>query len=347
MKALQRIVSVTLVVAVLLMSSGCAGMRAKFKSSKSVDLMPFAENTVAMLTTPENPLSQDNSVLIRDFVTSETPGMARLNELLAEADVITESMMVYSIELMQISEKDISEEERCRALVGVVKTMEGPIRKKLEISDAEFQALLDAIGDNDNFLAAIREIQPLIESASLYFNSLLNEASEQATLMAKVVDQRIDARFKPLLDFATLLEARKGSAFTALALLHKARMGEPGALEALRKGKYILDPALMLPAKATEADLAKVEAYVMDRLQLFQKTNESVQPEVELYRDTHRELDEQYTFVLDSISMARLKFVVWAQAHEKMASGKKIAAEWFDIADAPKLLIKAGVKALK
>ena len=63
-------------------------------------------------------------------------------------------------------------------------------------------------------------------------------------------------------------------------------------------------------------------------------------------RETHREWDEQYTFVLDGIAVARLKFVVWSKAHEKMASGKKDEAEWFDIADAPKLLIKAGVKAL-
>jgi len=47
----------------------------------------------------------------------------------------------------------------------------------------------------------------------------------------------------------------------------------------------------------------------------------------------------------DAIREARLTFVVWSRAYQKMASGKTEPAEWFDISDTGKLLFGVAKKA--
>ena len=170
---------------------------------------------------------------------------------------------------------------------------------------------------------------------------------EEATDAVKTVDTRIDAKYAALLDFVKVYDARKQSVFEGLTRIHEFRTGRKEALTELLEGGHILD-SHFFPASSGDSDsLAKAEAHLLERLQVLQALSASIEPEMDLYRRTHRELDEQYQFVLDGISVSRLKFVVWSQAHQKMSSGQKDPAEWFDIADAPGLLIKAGVKAIK
>jgi hypothetical protein len=132
-----------------------------------------------------------------------------------------------------------------------------------------------------------------------------------------------------------------------LVLLHDYRKGDKAGLKKLREGGYIINPEYLPSEKGAPGDLAKAEAHLLERLQVMQTLFRSIAPEIDLYRRTHRELDQQCEFVRDGIATSRLKFVVWSQAHERMASGMKDDAEWFDISDAPTMLIKAGVKALK
>ena len=331
----------------VLLGSGCASTRSKFKSHEKVDLMPFAEQTIAILSSTEYPLAQDNSVLIREFLGDETPGVLELDAALEEADGITESMQIYSIELMKISRLQGEDDVRVKAVAEVVRTVEAPIRKKLDLTDALFEEKLAEIAAKPDFLAAIRAVQPLIDSAGVYYSSVLDSAESYAAAAALSVDAAIDTKYAALLEFRKVLDSRKQAVLEGLAFVHHYRRGDKTALQALRTGVYILDPLLQLSAKGTPEELVKVEAYLLERLTVMQTIYASVEKEVDLYQRTHRELDEQYQFVRDGLGAARLKFVVWAEAHEKMASGMKDPAEWFDIADAPSLLIKAGVKAVK
>ena len=335
--------------ALLAVSTGCSSMRglgSKFRSHEVVDLMPFAQETLSILSSVEYPLAQDNSVLIREFLGDETPGVAELDASLAAADVITDSIQTYSVELMKISRMEGEEAIRTEALAEVVRTLEAPIREKLELSDEMFEQKLKEIAAKPDFLAAIRAVQPLVESAGIFYSTLLDGAEKHAVTVSRSIDAAIDAKYGPLLEFAKVLESRKRAVLEGLALLHHYRRGDKTALKTLRTGDYILDAAAIPSAAGTPPELAKAEAHLLERLTVMQTLYASVEKEMDLYRRTHHELDEQYLFVREGIAAARLKFVVWSQAHEKMASGMKDSAEWFDIADAPGLLIKAGVKAI-
>ena len=49
---------------------------------------------------------------------------------------------------------------------------------------------------------------------------------------------------------------------------------------------------------------------------------------------------------VERTNQVRLIMLVWSRAHQKMASGVVDPADWFDIKDAPALLIKYGSKML-
>lgn len=99
-------------------------------------------------------------------------------------------------------------------------------------------------------------------------------------------------------------------------------------------------------AQAGEEELAKAEAYLMERLTTMKRINDEMMPEVELYRDTHREWDAEFSSAVDGVARARAKYIFWSRAHRKIASGITDPAKWFDISEAPALLFKAGKKAL-
>jgi hypothetical protein len=123
-------------------------------------------------------------------------------------------------------------------------------------------------------------------------------------------------------------------------------MGDNGAMTKLLKGKYILKPKYLPSGKPSQQEIVVMETYLLDSLTKMSNIYDRLKPELDLYRATHRELDEQEDSVRTSIARSRLNFLIWTRAHRKMASGVKDPAKWFDIKDAPTILIKAGVRAL-
>jgi hypothetical protein len=65
-----------------------------------------------------------------------------------------------------------------------------------------------------------------------------------------------------------------------------------------------------------------------------------------LYRATHRELDALAVEIRGRLNRTRATVIIWARAHQKMASGKSSPAEWFDLDNAPAQLFQLGTKAI-
>ncbi len=76
------------------------------------------------------------------------------------------------------------------------------------------------------------------------------------------------------------------------------------------------------------------------------RVGEEIEPDWIHYRATHLELDDLYKDAQYEIRQIRLITLVWIRAHQKMASGIVSPAEWFDISDAPAMLLKMGTKAV-
>ena len=104
--------------------------------------------------------------------------------------------------------------------------------------------------------------------------------------------------------------------------------------------------ALIPKGKPTEDDLTKIAEHLIKRLEITHKIWQEIEPDWELYRATHRELDELYQTIQVRLKRTRAAVIIWIRAHQKMASGKTNPAEWFDVENAPAQLFQLRSKAI-
>ena len=79
---------------------------------------------------------------------------------------------------------------------------------------------------------------------------------------------------------------------------------------------------------------------------MIHKIWKKIEPDWQLYRKTHQELDENHIKVLEDANRLRITMIVWLRAHQKMAADITNPAEWFSVEDAPTELFKLGTKAI-
>jgi len=333
-----------IILALALLNAGCSSMgksmKTGFLGGESENLVPFAEETIARLGGGSYPLAQETAVLIREFFDPPFDEITRLDQSLVDVDDITTSVMKYSVDLVSISEMKISAREKAGRLADSFTPMREPAQKHLDISDEDFDAILDEVRDADDFLAALRAIQPLIDATAVYFGFLMSDIEKTLNGAAIIIDGRIEKEFESLTEFLQTMEERKQKALIGLKLIHDHRSGDGEALVQLRGGNIILDESL------ASADPDQLESYLVERITLMKELLDTIGPDIALYRATHEELDEQHQRVLTNVGVARLNFLTWSRAHRRMSSGVKDPAKWFDIRELPETLVSAAVKAI-
>jgi hypothetical protein len=333
-----------IVLALALLNTGCSSMgksmKTGFLGGESENLVPFAEETIARLGGGSYPLAQETAILIREFFDPPFDEITRLDQYLVNVDAITTSVMTYSVDLVTISEMNISARQKAERLADSFGPLREPAQTHLDISDEDFEAILDEVRNADDFLASLRAIQPLIDATAVYFGFLMSDIEKTLNGATIVIDGRIEQEFKSLTEFLQTMEERKQKALIGLKLIHDHRSGDGQALAQLRGGNIILDESL------ASADADELESYLVERITLMKELLDTIEPDIALYRATHLELDEQHQRVLTNVGVARLNFLTWARAHRMMASGVKDPAKWFDVRELPETLVGAAIKAI-
>jgi len=70
-----------------------------------------------------------------------------------------------------------------------------------------------------------------------------------------------------------------------------------------------------------------------------------LKPDYDDYFRSHNELKKIIDTKDEGIKEARLTFIIWSRAYQKMAMGKTDPAEWFDISESGTLLMGAAGRA--
>ena len=86
--------------------------------------------------------------------------------------------------------------------------------------------------------------------------------------------------------------------------------------------------------------------HLVEKLDKVHRIGEEIKQDWEVYRATHRELDNLHKKARFETRQIRFMTLVWLRAHQKMASGVTNPAEWFDISEAPGMLLKTGTNVI-
>ena len=333
-------------IVMLSMLSGCASWEGKFSGSTDADIGIFADQTIAIITDPDLGLPARESIYVREYIVDSEPEEKEFYTLVKNLDLKLLRLSKYSVGLVDIAETGKSEAEKVEKYAGFLKEMQHKAEEAAGLQPGHYDNVIATIRSQEKFLEALQQAQPIIYSAGRSYQALLDDIDKAARVLGAKIEIKIDKRFATVIAYQKALEEEKYAILIALGQIYQTRKGKPEAFRALRGGDTVRKKSLLPKGDPTEDDLTAIAEHLLKRLDITHKIWQEVEPDWELYRATHRELDAMDVKLKNRLNRTRAIVITWARAHQKMASGKTNPAEWFDLDSAPAQLFQLGTKAL-
>ena len=326
--------------------SGCASMKGKFTSTREANVGFFADQTIAMLSSADFGLDRRDTIYVREFFDENGTEEKRFVELRNEVRTVLRGIVRYSINIVTIVETEKTEHDRIKAYVKYMKGVQQNAEKRLKLKPGHYDEILARVEQQDKFLAAMQQAQPIINAVGRHTQTLVDEIYDAAELLEKKLDSRIDEEFAEVIHYQQSLDREKYLVLRGLSDLDDAYQNDESALKRLIQSDAIRNKKLIPQSVPTEEELSQLAQHLLNRLEVMHKIWKEIEPDWQLYRKTHIELNEINIKVLEDTNRFRIIMIVWLRAHQKMAAGIKNPAEWFNVSDAPTELFKLGTKAV-
>ncbi|WP_455210553.1 hypothetical protein [Kaarinaea lacus] len=336
---------ILLIVAVMALS-GCASMEGKFKATAQANVGAFADQTIAMLSSSDLGVAQDNAIYVRHFIKPGWEEVKRYEMLTSDAELMLRGIVKYSIRLVTIAETNKTEETRIEAYTKYLEEVQHNAEGKLQLAPGYYDEIIVKVGTEEKFLPALQQAQPIINAVGRYAQLLMDDINDATKKLARKIDAHIDSEYAEVITYQKALEKEKYAVLRALGKLYRAYEGENSAFEEVLQSKVIRDRKLIPKGQPSEEDLRNIADHLVKRLDVISKIWQEIEPDWNNYRETHRELDRLHAKVDQDANRMRAMVIVWLRAHQKMAAGVQNPAEWFDVESAPSQLFQLGVKAI-
>ena len=339
---------ITILLPVLLL--GCD----KFVKQESENLAPFAQQTIDLIGTLEYSLSDLHILYLRritDYIEDEDP-YARYLAMENQVGNMLAAVVTYSLQIVAISEQNITENEKANKLSDVVVALVGLIEKDQVIPndniDAEMiEDTVAQIRQSEEYLEALRLMLPLINEFSAHAGRVLDELRKEKQRLAITIEEAIDRKYSSAMAMQKELRLFKDDMYLTLINLSQYSItGDTVYFEKMKSyGMFPVVFATRDKKSLNAQQLYKLHKDLTDNLRVANENYEQLLPDVTAYHEHHRELAELLKYKEDAIGEARQTFVVWSRAYQKMAGGKTDPAEWFDITESGQLLFGLAKKA--
>ncbi len=108
----------------------------------------------------------------------------------------------------------------------------------------------------------------------------------------------------------------------------------------MQDGSIIWLPDLIPDESPTRAELQEIVQHLENRLEALHTVQNEIAPDWQEYVDTHAELGRIAQQAINRVSQMRIVMLAWVRAHQNMAAGRLDPAEWFDVGEMTKGLIR-------
>ena len=343
----KRKLRVMFLVCLLWMLAGCGG---KFTKTQSEDLAPFADQTLSMVADISGGVEAARTITVQQLIDWEDPEIKEYVRLRGEINVVFRAIVLYSLDIVAISESSKSGEEKTAALAGYLKQIEDPLEGQTDVeirlTPEQFNEMLINIRAQDKLLDGLLAAQPLINEVARYGDEILERMRLRLLRIDKQVDAAIEARFGYLDTLGIALEDKLRLLVEAEGYVLAYKKGDRKALDKLRQMEVIGVKEVIPPGRLTWKQIDKIDQFILSRIVALQKVMKEHEFSVQIYVDTKQELSTVTGNRMAQVATGRLFLFTWARAHQKMAVGKTNPATWFDISEAPGKILAAGAKAV-
>ncbi|UCB54679.1 MAG: hypothetical protein JSW45_12200 [Thiotrichales bacterium] len=345
-----RFAHLLLALSLTVLLAGCD----KFVKQESENLAPFAEQTLDLIGSIEYSLDDADYLYLRDiegYIDAEDP-FGRYLKLENQAGNMLIAVVAYSMQIVSISEQNVTDNEKANRLADVILELVDLVREDEVVvnpnrDDENTKAVIARVRQSQDYLEALRLLLPLINEFSAHAGRVLDQLLIEKNKVALLTDAAIDKKYGAVKELHHEMRTAKDDMFRTLINLSQYSVTrDPAYLEKMKSyGMFSVMAATENRKSLSTSELAQLHKAITEELRLVNENYEQMKPDVEEYLQSHRELRKIVESKEDAISEARLTFVVWSRAYQKMASGKEDPAEWFDVSDSGKLLFGVAKKA--
>jgi hypothetical protein len=322
---------------------GCSRVVRPFKSSKRIDMTPFAENTINLVMDIKHGMNSQMMVYNREY--ADLPAVTQYRTSWLSYRPILRGIAAYSIAIVTLSKSNLTETQRSDKLAEFLDKLLRPVAKNPDsnfiISEEDLDTMLANVRGQKNFLDALNAAQPLVDEIARFSQEFLDNMKTRLNVARAEVVQRAKSDHEASRKFYKVLIESQNFTFGDLVLLRDYRAGyDKDALAKLLERDPQLTEILPAGKEATLEDITALEDRLLYRLERIRGLTEQVQPDLELYRNKIYELDELWRHSSENLAKTRITIIIWSRAHRGLGQGITDPAK-FDIMGVAKRALSA------
>jgi len=314
-----RLLLTAMLISLLPLWIGCSG----FRSSKRMDFTPFATNMVAIAGDILYSLEQEEAVYIRDYLNcAEVDSLAVMED---KVRAILRGTTAYAFEIVTLAHSRLPISEQTDLLAVYLEGAISPVIQEpgpaLNLSDAQFAAILDSLREQKDLLAAFQTTQPIITEVARVAGEIIEQTKDALDKAVNAVENKIASDSIGLLAMKRKLRNEQIDSMMNLSLLDDYRSGDPAALDSLLANEPSLGELVGSTGNLTTQEIKAIEDRMLFKLNTLGNLRAQLTPDLELYWHKQRELGRLVANYNANLRKARVAIIVWAQAHELLAAG--------------------------
>ena len=315
--------------AVLTLAASILGGCAAFRSSKRLDVGPFAENTVEMIGEVQRATKPVVWTYLKKY--DDLPSVHEIRGAARPAWTLMRGVVLYSTQLVSIHESDLPDARNTDELASYLEeAVRGRIKSesgaRLFLTSGALDTAVANVRRAPSFMAALGAAQPVVSAALAYGNSLFDTLDVEIDQAAADIDTRIESEFAPVKEQMAALTGLQLRGTRSYSLLSAYRYGSDAALDSLRS----IDPqsADALPAgkRPTAASLDAAEKRIVAQLETTIQLRSHLAEQFDTYKAEQQELDQLRIQAREASRLGRITLILWSRSHRNLAAGVAVPA---------------------
>jgi len=303
--------------------TGC-GTFNTFKKTKHLDFKPFAEYTISLAADIEYGINQQRGYYLRDY--RHDPFIEKHNDLWKGVRMILKGVVAYSVEVTTLGSSTLNGRERCDKLAEFLDEMTRPVLIQypfvFNFTPADLDTFLIEVRKQKSLIDGLSKTQPWVDELARVSDMVFDKVADDLDNVAEYLVTAIDSASAEFVLYHELVQGLQNNVFESLVILGEYRKGDETALERL----FAIDPQLKELAgpdktKLSIKEIQAIEDRLLFKAQKAREFKEQLAPDLEIYREQHRELDDLYVNANKQLRKSRITIIVWSRAHRDLAQG--------------------------
>ncbi len=319
----MRLRNWALLTTAFVLGAGCSN----FKSSRSLNMGPFAENTITMLAEAQQVVAPLDWNYLREYKdVGVTDSVVVEIELLRR---VFRGIGFYSIQVVALNNAKISDHKRAEKLATYIEETTNPIVLSGEIgafglTAAHVDSILQKVQAQTTYLGALGAINPLVYAVAVFSIDRVDRMAMMTQRALVNIQTEVDRDFADVKQSIAELNALEERNVQDYLLLQDYRAGKVESLEPLLAHDVTVREIVAGKARPSAQALEKAQLALQERLASIDSVRKQLGMRNEQHTHQVAELDEFRNEIDQRNRTARLMLIFWMRSHSNLAQGIEV-----------------------